>query len=221
MKYCSKCKTEKIELEFFKDKSRKDGYSNKCKECESKRVRDKDKIRERDKKYRDENLETIKKRQKVYREKNIEKLQKINAEWRKNNHEYVLKKNREYYHDNKEILNKKALIRIKNRRKIDINYRMKLSLRSRLHEALKGNTKAISTIKLLGCSIPELRLYLETKFTEGMNWENYGSSGWVIDHIIPCNSFNLANHDEQKRCFHYTNLQPLWWKDNIIKADKI
>ena len=58
--------------------------------------------------------------------------------------------------------------------------------------------------------------YLDAKFTDGMSWENHGE--WHIDHILPCASFNLLIEDEQRKCFHYTNLQPLWAKDNLSKA---
>jgi len=58
---------------------------------------------------------------------------------------------------------------------------------------------------------------MEEKFTEGMNWENQGE--WHIDHIRPCSSFNLDLEEEKQKCFHYTNLQPLWGTDNMIKSD--
>lgn len=56
-----------------------------------------------------------------------------------------------------------------------------------------------------------------------MTWENHGSGKdkWNIDHIQPCASFNLANPEEQKRCFHYSNQQPLWQRDNLLKSDKL
>ena len=75
-------------------------------------------------------------------------------------------------------------------------------------------------MELVGCSIPDLIKHLESKFQEGMNWSNYGFYGWHIDHIRPCSSFNLLNEEEQKQCFHYTNLQPLWAKDNLQKHNK-
>ena len=71
---------------------------------------------------------------------------------------------------------------------------------------------------LTGCTIPYLRGYLEGKFKEGMTWENYGS--WHVDHIKPCASFDLTKKEEQEKCFHYTNLQPLWALENIKKGKK-
>lgn len=72
---------------------------------------------------------------------------------------------------------------------------------------------------LLGCTIEEFRAYLESKFTEGITWDNYGKQGWVIDHIIPCRSFDLTKIEEQKKCFNYKNMQPLWNTDNQKKSD--
>ena len=54
-----------------------------------------------------------------------------------------------------------------------------------------------------------------------MSWENYGYYGWHIDHIIPCSKFDLSKLEEQKKCFHFTNLQPLWALDNIKKSNKL
>ena len=71
---------------------------------------------------------------------------------------------------------------------------------------------------MLGCSIDELKGYLESKFENGMSWENYGKGGWHIDPIKPCASFDLRSELNQKKCFHYTNLQPLWWEDNLSKG---
>jgi tetratricopeptide (TPR) repeat protein len=87
-------------------------------------------------------------------------------------------------------------------------------------KAIKLNCKKTSSTELLGCNLSEYRLYLESKFTEGMNWDNYGRKGWHIDHIIPCASFNLSDYNQQKQCFHYTNTQPLWWWDNLKKSAK-
>lgn len=74
-------------------------------------------------------------------------------------------------------------------------------------------------MELIGCSISFLRGYLEAKFTEGMSWDNHGE--WHIDHIKPCASFNLLDDEEQQKCFHYKNLQPLWAQENLSKGAKI
>lgn len=94
------------------------------------------------------------------------------------------------------------------------------SMRARLWLALKGKNKTSTTLDLIGCDTEELRRHLESQFTKGMNWNNYGINGWHVDHIEPCASFDLTDEDQQKKCFHYTNLQPLWAKDNLRKSNK-
>ena len=79
----------------------------------------------------------------------------------------------------------------------------------------QGALKAGSTAELLGCNKNELASHLETQFTEGMSWDNYGK--WHIDHIKPIVSFDLTDPRQQKECFNYTNLQPLWAEDNLRK----
>jgi hypothetical protein len=92
--------------------------------------------------------------------------------------------------------------------------------RKRVWDALHGN-KSKKTQELLGCCSTELKLYLEQKFKDGMSWENYGLYGWHVDHIIPCASFDLTDLEQQKKCFHYTNLQPLWAEENLEKGSKV
>ncbi len=96
------------------------------------------------------------------------------------------------------------------------HYRMKNILYRRLHHALKGKAKTESTMKLIGCSAEKVTKWIESQFTNGMKWENI-----EIDHMMPCAHFNLENPEEQKACFHYTNLQPLLKKDNRSKTSKI
>ena len=78
--------------------------------------------------------------------------------------------------------------------------------------------KAKSTLELIGCSISELRAHIEAQFKPGMTWANHGK--WHIDHIRPCASFNLTDPEQQRQCFNYKNLQPLWAEENLRKSDK-
>jgi len=92
------------------------------------------------------------------------------------------------------------------------------SLRHRIKEAIKHNYKSAHTLELLGCSIEQLKQHLETHFQAGMTWKNYGK--WHVDHIKPCARFDLSKSEEQKICFNYKNLQPLWAIDNLKKGCK-
>lgn len=97
--------------------------------------------------------------------------------------------------------------------------RLRAVLRTRLRKALKAsaNRRVDRAISLTGCTTEYLKTYLESHFTEGMTWSNYGQ--WHIDHIRPCASFDLSDPEQQRQCFHYTNLQPLWAVENWSKAD--
>ena len=100
------------------------------------------------------------------------------------------------------------------------------NLRIRLRDALRGKSKSASTLELLGCSVDKLRSRLEAEFKpdprtgEIMTWDNYGYRGWHVDHIRPCKDFDLNDPKQQQQCFHYTNLQPLWWWQNFKKGTK-
>lgn len=105
----------------------------------------------------------------------------------------------------------------------DPNARTKNILRVRIRTALKrrGKCKSHRTCELIGCDVDFLRDYLEARFSPGMSWENHGKHGWHIDHKIPCAKFDLTDPAQQKQCFHYSNLQPLWAADNWSKHDTL
>lgn len=71
---------------------------------------------------------------------------------------------------------------------------------------------------LIGCEIDYLLYHIQEQFNPGMTWDNYGD--WHIDHIKPCANFDLSKPEEQRKCFNYTNLQPLWAEENLIKGKK-
>jgi hypothetical protein len=104
----------------------------------------------------------------------------------------------------------------RNKRKTDILWRLSKSLRDRLYKAVTRGTKTSSAIDIVGCSVAELKIHIENQFSDGMCWQNYGE--WHIDHIRPCVSFDLTNIDQQMLCFHFSNLRPLWGKDNRSKG---
>lgn len=107
----------------------------------------------------------------------------------------------------------------KKARKADLKFRLRENLSRRIRHALTG-VKSAKTLELLGCSVEAFRGYLEAHFKPGMTWGNYGSGldRWNIDHKVPCATFDLTDPGQQRRCFHYSNLQPLWELDNKRKG---
>jgi hypothetical protein len=101
----------------------------------------------------------------------------------------------------------------------DIQYKIKVTLRNRFYSAIIKGHKIKSVLKLLGCSIEECKQYIEQQFKEEMEWSNHGKY-WELDHIRPCASFDLTKIEEQEKCFHFSNLQPLTVFENRSKGDK-
>lgn len=135
--------------------------------------------------------------------------------WAENNKEKSRDIKRRSADKNRERMRAKKNARIKN----DPAFRMRHYLGCRLRLALKENFKSGGTVALLGCSVDELRKHLESKFRIGMTWENYGPV-WHVDHIKPCELFDLSSPSQQKICFHYSNLQPLFAIENWVKGSK-
>lgn len=176
-------------------------------------------------KYEDQERNSIKKRRE-YMRKYIAKKRKQDPEYAKRQREVA----RKYYHNNKEKVaqyqketrtNEYSREYMKKRRR-DPYWRITDALRSRVYNAMKRKRgrKSLKTLHLLGVKdFQEVINHLVSQFREGMTLDNYGQ--WHVDHIKPCSSFNLLDVEEQKKCFHYTNLQPLWAEENISKGNKI
>ena len=98
-----------------------------------------------------------------------------------------------------------------------------LIIKNRIRCRTKGAIRAMnirkksSTHEMLGCSWLTLKSHLEKRFSKGMTWDNIGR--WHIDHIIPLSS--ARTEKELIRLAHFSNLQPLWAKDNLVKNDSI
>lgn len=219
--YCQKNKEKiKIRKRIYNEhtKEHRKEYSKQYRQKNKeflKRLKKEYEIKNRDK-NRVKKRESCKKFYLKHREKRIA----YHKDYREKNKDYFKKfyiKNKEKYSllrkNNKERYNIKLM-----ERRLNFNVKIATYMRSRIRSALKSiKCNKRNSIKILvGCSVPELKTYLESKFKEGMNWENYGK--WHIDHIIGCCNFDLTNIEEQKKCFHYSNLQPLWAIENLRKS---
>lgn len=188
-KVCTKCQSLKEIINNFNKKSRKDNeYRDVCKHCQSLYWIE----------YKNNNSQQLKDKQReIYYRNHGLTLEKKKAKRKTVAHQIWSKNYRGQSH-----------VRIAD------------SCRTRINTAIKlyNLNKTKHSIEYLGCDIDFLIEYLQSKFKEGMTWDNYGE--WHIDHILPCCSFDLTKQEEVDKCFHYTNLQPLWAQDNLSKASK-
>ena len=190
MKKCFKCTKDKELNEFYNNKNSKDGKTDACKSCCS----------NYSKKWYGNNIEKHNNHVIIYQNQNPEVKKKASKKWNKNNREYFKIYNKEQYKNNP-------------------NFRLRRILGNRLNEVLKKSKtyKSSNIITLLNCSLNELKQYLEEQFKPEMNWNNHGMV-WEIDHIKSCDSFDLSQIEEQQKCFHYTNLQPLFKTTLIARS---
>ena len=175
-------------------------------------------VRKRNKRKRSENREAEIERCRQWRENNREHCRKTNLERYHNNKEQYQKTSKQWKRRNRDKINKY----LKEKRANDLQYRIKTNLRAGFKQALKAQIASSFTsnasFKLLGCSFKKLKLHLESKFKDGMSWDNYGK--WHIDHIKPLCMHDLSIPEEQANACHYTNLQPLWAEENISKGGR-
>jgi len=201
----------------------KEFYNNKNREWYEK---NKDKVKEYNKKYRDKNIDEIKAKILKRRKDDHDHIIILEKKSRERNADKKLKRDKKYREDNKDKIKEykrlnrnKINTQVRKRRKDDIEFRISLNLRNSLKQALRarGIRKRTTIDVLCGCSRSELKIHIESLFADGMTWENYGINGWHIDHIKPVAAFRLTDLEQQKACFCYKNLQPLWAADNFIK----
>jgi len=209
-KICSKCKIEKDVSLFNKRAKSVDGFRYECKECQKK-----DGIL-----YRENNKNIIKEKTKDYKQKNKKLLNEKGKVYYKNN---IIKENyrsKKYYTNNKKNIIERQKKYNKNKYENDFLFKLITNSRNRIYNffKLKRIKKMNSTFDIIGCTPKYLKEHIENQFTTGMSWEKLGTE-IHIDHIIP---LSLAKTEEEvyKLC-HYTNLQPLWAKDNLSKSSKI
>lgn len=165
------------------------------------------------KKWYKDNKEKEIERVREWKLKNKDKIQ----DWKTRNKDKIKLYSKEYRAKNLE----RERTREHKKYTEDICFALKKILRIRIGKALKNKQKRGSAVDDLGCSVLELKVYLEKQFKDGMNWDNWGLYGWHIDHIKPLDSFDLTDRKQFLEATHYTNLQPMWAKDNIRKGNKI
>jgi len=193
LKTCLDCWEDKPNTPEFFPKYRDGKLRNICKSCKS----------EYSKKYRTANRSYFNGKMRSYREADPERFRRLSSESYCRNKAKRVKNAVDY--ERKRMAEDPAFLLIKR-------------LRCRIWYALCGAKKQGSTVDLLGCTPEQARRHIENQFKPGMSWENYGE--WHIDHIRPCSSFDLTDPDQQKECFHFSNLQPLWSTENLSKGAK-
>jgi hypothetical protein len=221
-KSCTKCGIEKSLTEFSIDKSHKDGLCSVCKECRNTYKIIYETRTNSNKKYYQKNRLRLINYLKDYRKKNKQKLKNKRLLKKKLYPELEKESKKRYYNKYKNTPKFKEKRRIaKNKKyKSNLQFQIKERLSSRLRMALKSNIKITRATELLGCSLNYFKHYLKDKFTNGMTWSLFMNGKIHIDHIKPCRLFDLSKFEEQLKCFHYTNLQPLWAIDNLRKQGK-
>jgi hypothetical protein len=213
-KICSKCKEDKNICEFSKRKDRKSGYRSECKLCGKITLKNY---------YNNNRNDILIKKQKFYENNKESELNRRKKNYAENRDRELLRmkkynqENKEYF---KEYDKKHRKTYENNRLKIDPIFKLSKNLRRRITLFLKTKnlSKNNTTFDIIGCSPEYLKEHLENQFTEGMSWNLMGKH-IHIDHIIPLSSSN--NEEEIYKLCHYTNLQPLWSKDNLIKGSKL
>lgn len=224
-KICKKCNILQSVDNFPIDYSgSKKNRISTCKSCTKKYqkqylVDNKDRMSELGRKYRRKNKEHYAIIKKEWRAKNKDKVKKYNDNYRKNYPEKIKFKSKKYFQDHKKEINQSYTLR----RSTDIQFKISHSLRGKLFNSIKKESKRSSALLLLGCSVKEFKKYIEKQFKPGMSWDKWGNGKdkFHLDHIVPIAAFDLTDYEQQKICFHYTNFRPAWSHENWSKSDWI
>jgi len=192
------------------------------------RLKNRDKLNKASEEWNKKNAEYRKKYMDDYLEKHREERRAYDRKHYQENKDRIKKQKLAHYHKNKEEICRRKrlsfhLIKdqrteyIRNKRRSDPYTRMVDNLRRRINAFFRssGGKKPTNTTSLLGADYQTVKKHIEGQFTDGMNWGNHSLRGWHIDHIIPL--CTAKNEEELLSLFHYTNLQPLWAKDNQSK----
>jgi hypothetical protein len=210
-------------------------------------LKNKEAILQKGREYRLNNKEKIAQNKRDDMARNGERRRAKQKEWRENNKDKLLADRKRWFQENKQEIYEKrktcawtperqaeylAEYRVKNKDRLKQrlreyqescpDYRIKHRHLGRVASLLRKSVQFRDRqVDEIGCTRLFFIAHIESLFKPGMTWDNYGKGGWEIDHKIPCSSFDLTDPEQQKACFHYTNMQPLWWHENIKKGKKI
>lgn len=223
-KRCRKCgEIKDIDL-FNHDNRRKDKHKDICRECSKKysiqyEATHKERRKRYNKQYNEDyypkNREKVILKMKEYYNTHKDKFKEYNILHKGDKHIYMKLWREQNWEEIKKYYNEYTRLKLKT----DPNFKFGVRLRVRICSLLKSK-KQFKTVELIGCSIQELKNHLQNQFKDGMSWDNNSYYGWHLDHIKPVSLFDLTDPIQQKECFHYTNLQPLWWWENLTKSNK-
>ena len=227
-KVCDKCNRLLPLTEFYSTGKQLKYKKRTCKNCVNEQRSERGKThphRYNPAMYKKHRAEWLKKLRDKYKNNPEFRKKKIASRlaWQREHKEEANAQSRQWIKNNPDRYKERIHIWKQKKRKNDPAFKLITSQRSRLQRAINKvkQKKTKHTIQYLGCSILELQKYLAKKFTTGMTWENHGKRGWHVDHIKPLSSFDFSKSQQIERAFHYSNLQPLWWFDNLKKGSKI
>jgi hypothetical protein len=192
IKICFRCKAKKLKNDFHSDNSTKDKLKSSCKDCISKY----------NKKYNIINAKERRIHAKKWKAENADYAKKYTSAYQKLNKNHLYKKSTEYHN---------------NRYNNDPIFKLRRLLRDRIYKTITNKKVTFKTREILGCSFEQLKYHIESQFKSEMNWSNHGII-WEVDHIKPISSFNLMDVEEQKQCFNYMNMQPLFKTTEIAES---
>lgn len=154
-----------------------------------------------------------------YKQKNRNYVSSYNKKYKAENKKEVSKYNKRYNVENRTAIQVRQTAQHNNRRKTDPAYKFSVNMRTYMGKFMKG-TKGKKTTKLLGCTFDDMILWIKYQLKSGMTMENHGIV-WHYDHVIPCALFDQTNTDEQEKCWHWSNYQPMIGTENMAKSDKV
>lgn len=160
--------------------------------------------------------ECQKKMSRDWKAKNKERQAAYTKKWKEEHATEVKAYNAAYFVANRATIQTRSTAYHNERSKTDPNFKLAKTLRGRIYGALKGAQKSDHTLTLLGCPMEFLKAWLEFRFKPGMTLQNHGKV-WHLDHVVACACFDLTDEEEQRKCFHWSNFQPLFGQENQEK----